>query len=65
MLTLIPAYGRDYLSREAVLAAWMADKDFLESRSGKPINRPQCAHEPSGFVRIRYARFREVCRAPI
>lgn len=27
-LTLIPAYGRDYRTADAVLAAWIAGKDF-------------------------------------
>ena len=29
MLTLVPAYGRDYESHTAVLKDWIAKKDFL------------------------------------
>jgi hypothetical protein len=28
-ITAIPAYGRDYKSKKAVLADWHANKDFL------------------------------------
>ena len=28
-LTLVPAYGRDYKSKKAVLADWEANIDFL------------------------------------
>ena len=38
-VTLIPAYGRDYKSRAAVLADLKAGKDFIESMSGKPVDR--------------------------
>jgi hypothetical protein len=61
-MTLIPAYGRDYKSRKAVLVDWMADKDFIEALSGKPINRSQCAGQDR--VVIRYGRLRRCCQVP-
>lgn len=35
-LTLVPAYGRDYKSKAALLADWEAGKDFLAS--GIPVH---------------------------
>ena len=34
MITLIPAYGRDYASAKAVKADWAAGKDFLIAQYG-------------------------------
>ena len=55
--TLIPAFGRDYKSKAAVLKDWNADKDFIiadlfNQWDGKPANK-------SGFcsgsiVNLRY-----------
>lgn len=64
MVTLIPAYGRDYKSASAVLADWVADKDFLVSDmssayDGRYINRAQV--EPEKEFRIRYNHLRRVC----
>jgi hypothetical protein len=41
--TLTPAYGRDYKSRDAALAAFHDDLDWIDNSfqgSGKPIGRP-------------------------
>ena len=40
-LTLLPAYGRDYKTKKAIIEHLNNDRDFLESTSLKPINRPQ------------------------
>ncbi len=60
---LVPAYGRDYPSKKAVLAAWEANHDFLISDisspyDGKPVNREQA---PTGTHNIRYKRLTQVC----
>lgn len=36
LLELFPAYGRQYLSVEAVMQAWQEGKDFSGSRKGGP-----------------------------
>lgn len=43
MITLIPAYGADYRSKSAVLAAWARGADFILNDfgtryDGKPVN---------------------------
>lgn len=38
-LTLQPAYGRDYKSRDAVVADWHAGKDFLIASYGPDMGR--------------------------
>lgn len=43
-MTLVPAYGRDYKTREEVLAAWESDKDFIIrdvswADNGRYVNR--------------------------
>ena len=58
MLTLTPAYGRDYTTAKAVKADWDAEKDFIIQQfghryDGKPANKPQLKGER---VIIRYNR---------
>jgi hypothetical protein len=61
MITLTPAYGRDYTSKAKAIADWEAGKDFIlndfESRwNGKPVNISQLP----GKVLIRYGKLRKV-----
>jgi len=61
MMTLTPAYGRDYTSKAKALADLKANKDFIindiTSRwDGKPINLEQI-DQP---VMIRYQRLTKV-----
>lgn len=61
MLTLTPAYGRDYKSAREVREAWNAGKDFLVADfghpyEGKPINKAQARET----VNIRFSRLRKV-----
>ncbi len=62
-LTLIPAYGRDYKSKAAVLADWFADKDFQSIGYGGSgyVNRPQVDCE----VNIRFDGQRKVAVIPL
>lgn len=53
MMTLLPAYGRDYKSRAAVEADFRANKDFLDADSGRLVNRPQIT---DAEVKFRYKR---------
>lgn len=61
-ITLLPAYGRDYKSKKAILSDLNSDKDFLLSdvtRSGY-INRPQLIEENFREVIVRYDGHRKV-----
>lgn len=59
-LTVSPAYGRDYKSRNAVLEDWHNNKDFVvESfgpHMGRYINKADAEANLVGPVEIRYAK---------
>lgn len=62
MITLTPAYGRDYKSKAAVQVDWDDCKDFIVTSYGhpwdtKPTNKSQLEGEP---VNIRYGNLRKV-----
>jgi len=64
-MTLTPAYGRDYKSKAAVLAAWNANKDFIIADvfsrwSGKPANKSDLAAAGEVGIIIRYDNLRKV-----
>lgn len=59
-MTLTPAYGRDYASKLAVIADLIAQKDFVDSWSGKPINLPQLHELGLKQVNVRYGKLRKV-----
>ena len=61
MLTLIPAYGRDYASKAKVSEAVKAGKDFIiadiSSRwNGRYCNAEQLIEDGYTSVRVRYYR---------
>lgn len=63
MKTLVPAYGRDYKSKAAVLADWEAGKDFLvmditDRWNGLPANKADLAG--IGSVKFRYAKLAKI-----
>ena len=59
--TLLPAYGRDYKNKAAILADLNGDKDFLISGiSSALINREQLLMERISSVVIRYKNQRAV-----
>ena len=68
METLSPAYGRDYSSRQEVLAALKANKDFVResagmfgSPPGTYCNLEDLADEPdSTQLRVRFRKKRQV-----
>jgi len=65
-MTLVPAYGRDYTSKRAVLAAWNANRDFLVADlfsqwDGKPVNRADLERTTGPQqVQIRYKRLKRI-----
>ena len=60
-MTLVPAYGRDYKTKKAVLQDWHAGKDFViqdffSRWDGKPVNKKDIERggaETSVMVRYR------------
>jgi hypothetical protein len=61
MLTLIPAYGRDYKSKAAVLADLAANKDFTIATYGPDDGRYVNAEQIQGQrVTVRYSGLRKV-----
>lgn len=59
--TLLPAYGRDYKNKAAILADLNADKDFVfSSIQSALVNRPQLVAEGCKSVVVRYAQQRKV-----
>ena len=69
MLTLTPAYGRDYKSKKAAIADWKANKDFIIANidnmySGKPVSRQNLVDSNvSTKVMIRYRKLQSVTLA--
>lgn len=62
--TLIPAYGRDYKSKAAVLSDWNAGKDFKCALSGRHVNKPDAmtylVKQGQTDVTIRYNKLTQV-----
>lgn len=64
MLTLSPAYGRDYTSAKAVKADWLAGKDFRIESYGPDMGRyigKEEADREGLTVHIRYKRLTQIC----
>jgi hypothetical protein len=64
-MTLVPAYGRDYTSKAAILADFQAGKDFIvrdmSSRyDRKPANRESLIQAGVTSVHVRYARLTKI-----
>ena len=62
MITLTPAYGRDYKSKKALLADWDAGKDFIINDishlyDGKPANKQDLMGQT---IKFRYGNLRKL-----
>tara|TARA_R100001591_G_scaffold97488_1_gene103501 strand:- start:167 stop:388 length:222 start_codon:yes stop_codon:yes gene_type:complete len=53
-LTLLPAYGRDYKSKKAIINDLNALKDFIVSHTGQYINKPQFKEHNIISFNVRY-----------
>jgi phosphoglycolate phosphatase-like HAD superfamily hydrolase len=63
IVTLVPAYGRDYSNKADVQAAYAAGLDFINvgyNGNGQLINRTQVEALGASWVNIRYGRLRKV-----
>ncbi len=64
ILTVKPAYGRDYKSLEAAEEDWLTDRDFIIADisnrwSGKPVNKRDLVGTGTQ-IRIRYDKLTKV-----
>lgn len=62
--SLIPAYGRDYQSKKAVITDLLADKDFIiNALNGSYINLSEIKKQNTPIdILVRYGKLRKVCR---
>lgn len=71
MLTLTPAYGRDYKSKKAVIEDWNSGKDFVIANMFHPDDGRYCNKEDivkdgkENSVSIRYKRLTQICVIPV
>jgi len=62
-MTIIPAIGKDYKKKSALLADFEANKDFrvadtTSTWDGKPVNRANLLNADVGEVKIYYSKLR-------
>ncbi len=61
-MTLVPAYGRDYTSKEQVLAAWNCFRDFVDIDTMRYVNKEDVERLDIHSVWVRYNHLRlKVC----
>ena len=66
MLTLIPAYHRDYKNQKEVKAAWSEGKDFqicdmFHKDHGRVMNKEDLDRSDITSVCIRFKQLRNIC----
>lgn len=64
-LNVIPGYGRDYRTKEQVVAAWNAGKDFLIQHithryDGRYINLGDAKQYGVLYIRVRFNKKRNI-----
>ena len=59
-LTVVPAYGRDYNSKAALLADWNEDLDFRAEPRGQYINKEGAIAHGITSIEFRYAKLRKI-----
>ncbi len=70
-LTLVPAYGRDYKSKKAVIADWEAGKDFQIMDISSPydggyITKKEAEASIKGTIlHIRYKQLMNICEIKV
>jgi len=58
-ITLLPAYGRDYKSKKAIIEDLNNNRDFLESTTRKYINKQQFKELGITSFNVRYDQQRK------
>ena len=64
-LTLLPAYGRDYKSKKAIIDDLNNTRDFLESTSLRAINKQQFKELNISSFNVRYDQQRKITNIKI
>ena len=64
-ITLLPAYGRDYKSKKAIIEDLNNNRDFLESTSLKAINKQQFKELNISSFNVRYDQQRKIVNIKI
>tara|TARA_R100001440_G_scaffold21942_1_gene35791 strand:+ start:151 stop:369 length:219 start_codon:yes stop_codon:yes gene_type:complete len=64
-LTLLPAYGRDYKSKTAIVNDLNALKDFLISNTGSYVNKQQFKELSISSFNVRYDQQRKIANINI
>ncbi len=59
-LVVVPAYGRDYKSKKAVLADWDEDLDFRAMPRGQYINKEGAIEHGISSIEFRYGKLAKV-----
>lgn len=59
-ITLIPAYGRDYKSKKAIIADLDNNLDFILASSGQYINKSQLIEANMLNINVRYSRLTKI-----
>ena len=59
-ITLLPAYGRDYKSKKAIIEDLNNNRDFLESTTRKYINKQQFKELGITSFNVRYDQQRKI-----
>ena len=65
LLTLLPAYGRDYKSKRVIIDDLNNNKDFLESTSLRAINKQQFKELNISSFNVRYDQQRKITNIKI
>lgn len=70
MITLTPAYGRDYKSKKAAIEDFQADKDFIYNEfsspwDGKYCNKTDLQNAGVHTVNIRYKNLTQICNVKV
>ena len=65
ILTLLPAYGRDYKNKRLIIDDLNNNKDFLESTSLRAINKQQFKELNISSFNVRYDQQRKITNIKI
>jgi len=65
LLTLLPAYGRDYKSVKSIINDLNGSKDFVISHTGQYINKPQFKELQISSFNVRYDQQRKITNIKI
>ena len=60
ILTLLPAYGRDYKNKKLIIEDLNSNKDFIESSSNSYINKQQFKELNISSFNVRYDQHRKI-----